>query len=128
MAEAGRIVKIAGPLVVAENIPGARMYDVVRVGKEKLIGEILEIRENRASIQVYEETGGLKPGEPVESTYGPLSVELGPGVLGNIYDGIQRPLDLIRAKVGDFVTRGITLEAIDRKKEWDFKAKVKEGR
>jgi len=127
MAEAGQIVKIAGPLVVAENIPGARMYDVVRVGKEKLIGEILEIRGNRASIQVYEETGGLKPGEPVESTYGPLSVELGPGVLGNIYDGIQRPLDLIRAKVGDFVTRGITLEAIDRKKEWDFKTKVKEG-
>jgi len=127
MAEAGRIVKIAGPLVVAESIPGARMYDVVRVGNEKLIGEILEIRENRASIQVYEETGGLKPGEPVESTYGPLSVELGPGVLGNIYDGIQRPLDLIRAKVGDFVTRGIILEAIDRKKEWDFKAKVKEG-
>ncbi len=127
MAEAGRIVKIAGPLVVAENIPEARMYDVVRVGKEKLIGEILEIRENRASIQVYEETGGLKPGEPVESTNRPLSVELGPGVLGNIYDGIQRPLDLIRAKVGDFVTRGITLEAIDRKKEWDFKAKVKES-
>jgi V/A-type H+-transporting ATPase subunit A len=127
MAEAGRIVKIAGPLVVAENIPGARMYDVVRAGEERLIGEILEIRGNRASIQVYEETGGLKPGEPVESTHRPLSVELGPGVLGNIYDGIQRPLDLIRAKAGDFVTRGITLEAIDRKKEWDFKAKVEKG-
>ena len=127
MTEVGRIAKIAGPLVVAEDIPGARMYDVVRVGEETLIGEILEIRGNRSSIQVYEETGGLKPGEPVESTYGPLSVELGPGVLGNIYDGIQRPLDLIRARMGDFVTRGVTLEAIDRKKEWDFKPKARKG-
>ena len=81
MAEAGRIVKIAGPLVVAENIPGARMYDVVRVGNEKLIGEILEIRENRASIQVYEETEGLKPGEPVESTHRPIR-RARPGSIG----------------------------------------------
>ncbi len=123
----GKIIKIAGPLVVAENIPEARMYDVVRVGKERLIGEILEIRGNKASIQVYEETGGLKPGEPVESTNQPLSVELGPGILGNIYDGIQRPLDLIKASEGDFISRGIEFPAIDREKEWDFKPRVKEG-
>ena len=123
----GKIIKIAGPLVVAENIPKARMYDVVRVGKERLIGEILEIRGNKASIQVYEETGGLKPGEPVESTNQPLSVELGPGILGNIYDGIQRPLDLIKASEGDFISRGIEFPAIDREKEWDFKPRVKEG-
>ena len=123
----GKIIKIAGPLVVAENIPQARMYDVVRVGKERLIGEILEIRGNKASVQVYEETGGLKPGEPVESTNQPLSVELGPGILGNIYDGIQRPLDLIKASKGDFISRGIEFPAIDREKEWDFKPRVKEG-
>ncbi|MCK4419969.1 V-type ATP synthase subunit A, partial [Candidatus Aerophobetes bacterium] len=123
----GKIIKIAGPLVVAENIPEARMYDVVRVGKERLIGEILEIRGNKASIQVYEETGGLKPGEPVESINQPLSVELGPGILGNIYDGIQRPLDLIKASEGDFISRGIEFPAINREKEWDFKPRVKEG-
>ncbi len=123
----GKIIKIAGPLVVAENIPKARMYDVVRVGKERLIGEILEIRGNKASIQVYEETGGLKPGEPVESTNQPLSVELGPGILGNIYDGIQRPLDLIKTSEGDFISRGIEIAAIDREKKWDFKPRIKEG-
>jgi len=127
MSKEGQIIKIAGPLVVAQGIPRARMFDVVRVGKERLIGEILEIRGDSASIQVYEETGGLKPGEPVESTYQPLSVELAPGILGNIYDGIQRPLDLIKARKGDFISRGIELPAIDREKEWDFKPTVKEG-
>ena len=127
MIKEGRIIKIAGPLVIAQGIPRARMFDVVRVGKERLIGEILEIRGDNASIQVYEETGGLKPGEPVESTYQPLSVELAPGILGNIYDGIQRPLDLIKARKGDFISRGIELPAIDREKEWDFKPTVKEG-
>lgn len=127
MSKEGRIIKIAGPLVVAQGIPRARMFDVVRVGRERLIGEILEIRSDNASIQVYEETGGLKPGEPVESTYQPLSVELAPGILGNIYDGIQRPLDLIMAIKGDFISRGIELPAIDREKEWDFKPTVKEG-
>jgi len=127
MNKEGQIIKIAGPLVVAQGIPRARMFDVVRVGKERLIGEILEIRGDNASIQVYEETGGLKPGEPVESTYQPLSVELAPGILGNIYDGIQRPLDLIKAMKGDFISRGIELPAIDREKEWDFKPTVKEG-
>ena len=123
----GEIVKISGPLVVARGIPGARMFDVVRVGKERLIGEILEIRSDLSSIQVYEDTSGLKPGEPVESLYYPLSVELAPGLLGNIYDGIQRPLDIIRAKEGEFITRGVEVEAIDRTKEWDFKPEVKEG-
>jgi len=127
MSKEGRIIKIAGPLVVAQGIPRARMFDVVRVGKERLIGEILEIRGDNASIQVYEETGGLKPGEPVESTYQPLSVELAPGILGNIYDGIQRPLDLIMAMKGDFISRGIELPAIDREKEWNFKPIMKEG-
>ncbi|HHF98027.1 MAG TPA: V-type ATP synthase subunit A [Candidatus Aerophobetes bacterium] len=123
----GEIIKISGPLVVAKGIPGARMFDVVRVGEERLIGEILEIRGDLSSIQVYEDTSGLKPGEPVESLYHPLSVELAPGLLGNIYDGIQRPLDIIRAQEGDFITRGIEVEAIDRKKEWEFEPRVKEG-
>ncbi|NQS89164.1 V-type ATP synthase subunit A, partial [Patescibacteria group bacterium] len=123
----GRVIKISGPLVVAREIPDARMFDVVRVGKERLIGEILEIRGELSSIQVYEETSGLKPGEEVESLYHPFSVELAPGLLGNIYDGIQRPLDLIRAKKGDFVTRGIEMNAIDREKEWDFQPRVKPG-
>lgn len=127
MNKQGKIIKIAGPLVVAENIPEAKMFDVVRVGEERLIGEILEIRGNNASIQVYEETGGLKPGEPVQSTDQALSVELAPGLLGNIYDGIQRPLDIIKAMEGDFISRGIEAPAIAREKEWDFKPKVKEG-
>jgi len=127
MNKQGEIIKIAGPLVVAKNIPGAKMYDVVRVGEERLIGEILEIRGNNASMQVYEETGGLKPGEPVQSTNQALSVELAPGLLGSIYDGIQRPLDLIKAMEGDFISRGIEVPPIAREKEWDFKPKVKEG-
>ena len=87
----GRIVKVSGPLVVADHMPDARMYDVVRVGERGLVGEIIELRGDRASIQVYEETGGMGPGEPVETTGLPLSVELGPGLLRSIYDGIQRP-------------------------------------
>lgn len=127
MSEKGKIVKISGPLVIAQGIPEARMFDVVRVGETRLIGEILEIKGDLTSIQVYEETGGLKPGEPVESLYQPLSVELAPGLLGNIYDGIQRPLDEIKAKEGDFITRGIETRAIDREKEWEFKPEVEEG-
>jgi len=123
--EKGKIIKIAGPLVIAQGVSGARMFDVVRVGQEGLIGEILEIRGDNSSIQVYEDTGGLKPGEPVESTYQPLSVELGPGIIGSIYDGIQRPLDSIRAKSGEFIRRGIEAEAIDRNKEWEFEPEVK---
>ncbi len=122
-----RIIKVSGPLVVAEGMVKAKMYDMVRVGRMGLIGEIIEIKEDRASIQVYEETSGLGPGEPVETTLAPLSVELGPGLMSGIYDGIQRPLDIIRDKTGSYITRGITLPAVNRKKKWDFIPLVKEG-
>ena len=123
----GIIVKVSGPLVVAKGIENARMYDVVRVSEKKLIGEIIELHGDQASIQVYEDTAGLGPGEPVYSTGMPLSVELGPGMVGAIYDGIQRPLDVIREQVGDYITRGIDVPALDREKEWEFEPQVKKG-
>ncbi|MEW6244561.1 MAG: V-type ATP synthase subunit A [Bacillota bacterium] len=116
----GFIVKVSGPLVVAEGVPGARMYDVVRVGRSRLIGEVIELRGNRCSIQVYEETSGLGPGEPVFSTGQPLSVELGPGLMRSIFDGIQRPLNVIAQIAGSYITRGIDIPGLDREKEWDF--------
>jgi len=106
---------------------GRKMHEVVRAGDEALIGEIIRLERDIASIQVYEETGGLKPGEPVECTGKTLSVELGPGVLKSIYDGIQRPLNLIREKSGEYITRGISVPSIDRSKKWKFKPVVKEG-
>jgi len=123
----GEIVKVSGPLVVAEGLPGVKMYEVMRVGTPGLIGEVIELKENRVSIQVYEETAGLGPGEPVVATGGPLSVELGPGLISSIYDGIQRPLDKIREKVGSYITRGIHIPGIDREKQWTFRPKVKKG-
>ena len=123
----GRIVKVAGPLVVAEGMGGSRMYDVVRVSENKLIGEIIELREDLASIQVYEETGGIGAGEPVYPTGSPLSVELGPGLIESIYDGIQRPLDVIKAMVGDYITRGVDIPALDREKKWHFVPTAKQG-
>ena len=123
----GKIVKVAGSLIVAEGMESARMFDVVRVSKHRLIGEILELRGDRASIQVYEETSGLGPGEPVESTGAPLSLELGPGLIESIFDGIQRPLNLIREKAGDRITRGIELPSLNRDKVWDFKPSVLPG-
>jgi V/A-type H+-transporting ATPase subunit A len=123
----GRIVKVAGPLVVAEGMGGSRMYDVVRVSENKLIGEIVELREDLASIQVYEETGGIGAGEPVYPTGAPLSVELAPGLIESIYDGIQRPLDLIRDMVGDYITRGVDIPALDRARKWHFVPTAKEG-
>ncbi|MDI6781562.1 MAG: V-type ATP synthase subunit A [bacterium] len=123
----GIITKVSGPLVVARDIAGARMADVVRVGNIGLIGEIIEIREQDASIQVYEETGGVGPGEPVTTTNEPLSVELGPGLLTSIYDGIQRPLDVIWTLVGDYITRGIETNALNREKKWAFVPTVKNG-
>ena len=123
----GKIIKVSGPVVVAEGMSRARMYDVVCVGEKRLIGEIIELRGDRATIQVYEETAGIGPGEPVFPTGQPLSVELAPGLIGAVYDGIQRPLDIIRGIVGDYVTRGVSVEAVDRKKEWDFQPKSSKG-
>ena len=123
----GKIVKVAGSLIVAEGMSSARMFDVVRVSKHRLIGEILELRGDRASIQVYEETSGLGPGEPVESTGAPLSLELGPGLIESIFDGIQRPLADIREKAGDRITRGIELPSLSREKKWDFVPKAMPG-
>ncbi len=123
----GRIVKVSGPLVVAENMTGAKMYDVVHVSDNHLVGEIIELIGDTASIQVYEETGGLGPGEPVYLTNAPLSVKLGPGLLTSIYDGIQRPLDIIAEQAGDFITRGVTAEPLPLEKKWDFVPKVEVG-
>ncbi|MBU0534421.1 MAG: V-type ATP synthase subunit A [Candidatus Omnitrophica bacterium] len=123
----GEIIKVSGPLVIAKGIPNARMYDMVRVSDLNLIGEIIGLKADTASIQVYEETSGIGPGEPVESTNAPLSVELGPGLLKSIFDGIQRPLDVIREKTGDYIARGLSLPGIDRKKKWEFKPILKEG-
>jgi V/A-type H+-transporting ATPase subunit A len=103
------------------------MFDVVRVSESRLIGEIIEMHGDRASIQVYEETAGLGPGEPVESTGTPLSVELGPGLIGTIFDGIQRPLEKIRELYGSNITRGIEIESLDREKKWEFVPVVKRG-
>ena len=123
----GRIVKVSGPLVIAENMRDSNMLDMVHVSEMNLIGEILEIHEDRASIQVYEETSGLGPGEPVISTRAPLSVELGPGLIENIFDGIQRPLESIQAASGNNITRGIQVTALDREKKWPFSPTVKVG-
>jgi V/A-type H+-transporting ATPase subunit A len=123
----GTIVKVSGPLVVAEGMEEARMYDVVRVSEKRLLGEVIELKGDRASIQVYEETGGLGPGEPVYTTGMPLSVELGPGLMESIYDGIQRPLNVIRDQVGDYITRGIDIPGLNRSKKWLFQPQVKKG-
>jgi V/A-type H+/Na+-transporting ATPase subunit A len=125
--ETGKIIKVAGPVVLAEGLRGAKMYDVVKVSNQKLIGEIIELTDDLITIQVYEETSGIGPGEPVFSTSMPLSVELGPGLISSIYDGIQRPLDLIRQSKGDFISRGAEEDAIDRKRKWDFKPILKKG-
>ncbi len=127
MAEKGKIERISGPVVEA-YLPDARLYDVVKVGKEKLLGEIIKITGMTSVIQVYEDTSGLRPGEPVVSTGTPLSVDLGPGILQNIYDGIQRPLQAIEEMAGGvYITRGIDAPALDKKKKWDFKATAKKG-
>jgi len=123
----GRIVRISGPVIEADGMRGAKMYDVVRVGEENLIGEIIRLNEDNAIIQVYEDTNGLKPGEKVITTSMPLSVELGPGLLTNIYDGIQRPLPDILKETGDFIERGVEVPALDRKKKWHFKPTAKPG-
>jgi len=123
----GTIVKVSGPLVVAKNMKDANMFDVVRVSSERLIGEIIEMRQDMASIQVYEETSGLGPGEPVETTNMPLSVELGPGLMSQIFDGIQRPLVKIREMTGNTIKRGIEVDSIDRENKWEFVPTIKVG-
>ena len=123
----GTIIKVSGPLIVAGGMADVQMYDVVRVSEKHLIGEVIELRGDRASIQVYEETGGIGPGEPVVSTGAPLSVELAPGLIESIYDGIQRPLDVIREKAGDRITRGIIVDSLDHEKLWDFVPVAKVG-
>jgi len=128
MEEEGAIEKIAGPLVVANNMRGCEMYEVIKVGEEGLLGETIRLDGDLAYVQVYEETTGLKPGEPVIRTKAPLSVELGPGILKNFYDGVQRPLESIKAKVGDYIERGVYVESLDRAKKWQFTPTATEGR
>ena len=123
----GKILRISGPVVVAEDVNSAKMFDVVRVGELGLVGEIIRIVGNLATIQVYEDTSGIRPGEKVENTMRPLSVDLGPGVLSSIYDGIQRPLDVIRERGGDFIRRGLTASSLNEAKTWDFVPTVKKG-
>ncbi|MBP3760008.1 MAG: V-type ATP synthase subunit A [Ruminococcus sp.] len=127
MSSKGTIVKISGPLVVAEGMRDANMFDVVRVSEKRLIGEIIEMHGDRASVQVYEETSGLGTGEGVESTGEPMSAELGPGLIGSIYDGIQRPLDDIRKISGNNLARGVEVPSLKRDKKWKFTPAVKEG-
>ncbi len=123
----GRIIRVAGPVVVADNMRGIKMYELVRVGDERLLGEVIRVEGDKATIQVYEETVGLTPGETVERTGRPLSVELGPGLIGQIYDGVQRPLTSIQDLIGPFVKRGVWAPPLDRKKKWHFVPKVKKG-
>ncbi len=123
----GEIIRVSGPLVVAKGMVGAKMYDVVRVSELNLVGEIIELRGDQASIQVYEDTAGIGPGEIVVSTNEPLNVELGPGLIASIFDGIQRPLDKVMEATGDFITRGADVPGLDRKKKWDFKPIAKQG-
>ena len=127
MSVSGKIVKVSGPLVVAEGLADANMSDVVRVGPQHLIGEILTMKGDVASIQVYEETSGLGPGAEVITTGAPMSVELGPGMIESIYDGIQRPLEKIVQRVGANITRGIEVDPIDHEKKWIFNPTVVPG-
>jgi V/A-type H+-transporting ATPase subunit A len=116
----GNIIKIAGPVIVGNGMKGTQMYEMVKVGNDNLIGEIIELEGDTATIQVYEETAGMKPGEPIESTGGPLSVELGPGIIGSIFDGIQRPLEKIKFLTGDYLQRGVSVPSLDKEKKWTF--------
>ena len=125
--EKAKISKVSGPLVVASGCAGAKMYDMVRVSEKKLIGEIVELKNDLAYIQVYEETSGVGPGEPVYLTNEPLSVELGPGLIGSIYDGIQRPLDVIRGISGDYISRGLDVPGLDYNRRWHFVPQVPVG-
>ena len=124
---AGSVARVSGPVVIAEGLVDAKMYDVVRVGSLGLVGEIIRLVGGTATVQVYEDTTGIRPGDPVETTGQALSVELGPGLLKSIYDGVQRPLDVIQKSVGDFITRGTFAPALDEKVVWEFTATAKVG-
>ena len=126
MSTEGVIYRVAGPVVTATGI-SPKMYDVVHVGKEQLMGEVIKIVGEYSIIQVYEDTDNVKPGEPVTNTGKPLSVELGPGLLESVYDGIQRPLPVLREKMGDFIFRGVAAPGLDHKKKWEFNPTVKKG-
>ncbi|MBP2133324.1 V/A-type H+-transporting ATPase subunit A [Methanomicrobium sp. W14] len=121
---AGTIVKIAGPVITAENMRGTQMYELVRAGDEKLVGEVISLERDTATVQVYEDTRGLFPGQPVEGTKMPLSAELGPGLLGMIYDGIQRPLEKMSESVGDFIIRGTDIPSLDRERLWEYSPRI----
>jgi V/A-type H+-transporting ATPase subunit A len=123
----GRIERIAGPVVVADDMLGAQMYELVKVGEAGLIGEVIRVEGSKSTVQVYEETFGIKPGEKVERTGNPLSVELGPGMANQFFDGTQRPLAFLREKAGAFIRRGVTANALNREKKWKFTPKVKVG-
>lgn len=125
--ENGVVTKVSGPLVIAKNLSGTKIYDLVRVGKNKLFGEVIEIHGSEYSIQAYEETEGIGPGDPVYPTNNPLSVELGPGLIRSIYDGVQRPLNVLRDKVGDFISIGAESPPLDRTKKWHFRPARKIG-
>src|SRR5690625_5269296 len=127
MAIEGKIQRISGPAVIAEGMMGARMVDIVRVCKEQLVGESIRLDGDNAFVQVYEDTGGLPVGEPVVSTGLPLAVELGPGMLNGIFDGIQRPLDKIQEASGTYIDRGITVQSLSREAKWDFTPTVQVG-
>ena len=118
----GFVARVSGPVVVAEGLEDAKMYDVVRVGSLGLVGEIIRLVGGAATVQVYEDTTGIRPGDPVETTGQALSVELGPGLLTSIYDGVQRPLNIIQQSAGDFITRGTVAPPLDEQRVWDFTA------
>jgi len=126
-SEVGMIVKVSGPLVVAKGMAGSKMFDMVRVSEQRLLGEIIGLAGDEAAIQVYEETAGIGPGEPVFPSHEPLSVELGPGLIESIYDGVQRPLDVVRSVAGDFISRGVEVPGLNRDRKWYFKPIVKAG-
>ncbi|MFQ6135446.1 MAG: V-type ATP synthase subunit A, partial [Nitrososphaerales archaeon] len=127
MTVKGKIVWISGPAVKAEGMAESKMHETVEVGEDRLVGEIIRLTGDVAFIQVYESTSGLKPGEPVFGTGQPLSVTLGPGMMGKIYDGLQRPLDDIAQKAGAFISRGVTVPPLSKEKKWHFKPAVKKG-
>ncbi|MCP8319144.1 MAG: V-type ATP synthase subunit A, partial [Candidatus Methylarchaceae archaeon HK01B] len=125
--EQGKISRISGPAIVAKDMAGVQMYELVKVGEDELIGEVIKIEGNNAVVQVYEETTGVKPGQVVKRTGKPLSAELGPGIIAQIYDGIQRPLTVVREQYGSFIKRGVVVDPIDKKKKWKFTPSAKKG-